>query len=434
MYYKYQVDSCGVKVKKTIPVEMPEKSHNNMPSSPGNDFINLQQSSYRWLVLAMVWLLYVCHGIILRSPSPLITPMLKDLAMSYSQMGFILGSWQLTYLVVAIAAGIMLDKWGLRKSLFLGAVIMALSAALRFFAQGFRSLLPMVALFGLGGPMISIGAPKAIAMFFRGKDRGTAIGIYATGPWVGQMTALAATNAVIMPLVGNSWRVTFVLYGLFTFGAALLWWVLGKKAGPVEKPDKSDFRHILKQLFRVHGVRIILLVGILLFAVSHGFNSWLPKLLESAGLSPSAAGVYSSIPFISGIPAVLIIPRLTPAGFRGPMIALLALLAALTIILTSTMTLPLLLNLLLYGIAGGSLVPLVILTLMETPGVDSEYMGAAGGLFFCISEIGGFFGPFIVGYLVDLTGSFMAGAILLALLATAMAVLMVPLKTTASAP
>jgi MFS family permease len=116
------------------------------------------------------------------------------------------------------------------------------------------------------------------------------------------------------------------------------------------------------------------------------------------------------------------------------MIALLALLAALTIILTSSMTLPLLLNLLLYGIAGGSLVPLVILTLMETPGVDSEYMGAAGGLFFCISEIGGFFGPFIVGYLVDLTGSFMAGAILLALLAAVIAVLMVPLKTTAGAP
>ena len=140
-------------------------------------------------------------------------------------------------------------------------------------------------------------------------------------------------------------------------------------------PDEFNFSHIIKHLFGVHSVRIILLVGILLFAVSHGFNSWLPKLLESSGLSPTAAGFYSSIPFITGIPAVLIIPRLTPAGFRGPMIALLALLAALTIILTSTMTLPLLLSLLLYGIAGGSLVPLVILTLMETPGVDSEYHG-----------------------------------------------------------
>ena len=36
------------------------------------------QTSYRWLVLVLVWLLYVCHGIVLRSASPLITPMLKD--------------------------------------------------------------------------------------------------------------------------------------------------------------------------------------------------------------------------------------------------------------------------------------------------------------------------------------------------------------------
>jgi len=116
------------------------------------------------------------------------------------------------------------------------------------------------------------------------------------------------------------------------------------------------------------------------------------------------------------------------------MIAILALLSGLTIMLISTLTLPLLFNLLLYGIAGGSLVPLLILTLIETSGVDSEYMGAAGGLFFCISEIGGFFGPFIVGYLVDLTGSFMAGAFFLALLAAVIAVLMLPLKTVAVAP
>lgn len=386
------------------------------------------RSSYRWLVLVLVWLLYVCHGIVLRSASSLITPMLRDLEMSYSQMGFVLGSWQLTYLVVAVAAGIIIDKWGLRKSLFLGAIIIALSAALRYFALGFKTLLPMVALFGVGGPMISIGAPKAIAVFFRGRERGTAIGIYTTGPWVGQMTALAATNAVVMPLVGNSWRLTFVIYGLFTFGAASLWWLLASKAGPAQRQDEFNFSHIIRQLSKVHNVRILLLVGILLFAVWHGFYGWLPKLLENSGLSPAAAGIYSAVPFLTGIPSVLAIPRLTPAAFRGRMIALLALLAGITIMLTSTMTLPLLLSLLLYGIAG-SLIPMVILTLMESPGVNSEYMGAAGGLFYCVSEIGGFVGPFMVGYLVDLTGHFLAGAVFLSLLCAAMAALMLKLKT-----
>jgi MFS-type transporter involved in bile tolerance (Atg22 family) len=32
-----------------------------------------------------------------------------------------------------------------------------------------------------------------------------------------------------------------------------------------------------------------------------------------------------------------------------------------------------------------------------------------GGLFFCIAEIGGFMGPFLLGALVDWTGGFLAG-------------------------
>ncbi len=46
----------------------------------------------------------------------------------------------------------------------------------------------------------------------------------------------------------------------------------------------------------------------------------------------------------------------------------------------------------------------------------NNHMGAAGGMFFCISEIGGFTGPLIMGVSVDLTGDFLGGALFIALL------------------
>jgi len=52
-------------------------------------------------MIALLWLLYASFGIIYRSFSPLITPILTDFHMSYSQMGFVLGSWQLTYIGAA---------------------------------------------------------------------------------------------------------------------------------------------------------------------------------------------------------------------------------------------------------------------------------------------------------------------------------------------
>ncbi|MFC1928111.1 MFS transporter [Chloroflexota bacterium] len=128
--------------------------------------------SYRWVILALVWLLYVAFGLVSFSISPLVTPILKDLDISYGQMGIILGSWQLTYIAVAIIAGTIIDKWGVRKSLFIGTIIIGLSAVLRYFPNGFGSLLPIVALFGVGGPFISIGAPKTISVWFNGEGPG----------------------------------------------------------------------------------------------------------------------------------------------------------------------------------------------------------------------------------------------------------------------
>ena len=58
---------------------------------------------------------------------------------------------------------------------------------------------------------------------------------------------------------------------------------------------------------------------------------------------------------------------------------------------------------------------LLLLLLMDTKGIGSARIGAAGGLFFAISEIGGFGGPFIVGVLRDITGDAQLGIIVIGL-------------------
>jgi MFS-type transporter involved in bile tolerance (Atg22 family) len=49
-------------------------------------------------------------------------------------------------------------------------------------------------------------------------------------------------------------------------------------------------------------------------------------------------------------------------------------------------------------------------------------------VFFCVSEIGGFSGPFIVGFLVDLTENFQAGTIFLSILGLIIFILMALMK------
>ena len=150
---------------------------------------------YRWLMLFGVWLIYFGFGLTVAAMAPLVAPIRLDLGMSDGAMGAVLGAWPLVYIASAMPCGAFLDRVGAGRALFLSAAVMALSAAARGLAEGQVSLFLAVALFGLGGPLISIGAPKLVSQWFEGPDRGLAMGIYITGPALGGIAALALTKA-----------------------------------------------------------------------------------------------------------------------------------------------------------------------------------------------------------------------------------------------
>ncbi|MHA2235531.1 MAG: hypothetical protein ACXABH_09390, partial [Candidatus Thorarchaeota archaeon] len=88
----------------------------------------------------------------------------------------------------------------------------------------------------------------------------------------------------------------------------------------------------------------------------------------------------------------------------------------------------LLASLIIFGIVSGAIMPLMLVVMMDLPEVGAEYTGIASGLFFSIGGSMGFIGPIVVGYLTDLTSSFLPALILLALVVEAMIVLTVILK------
>ena len=250
--------------------------------------------------------------------------------MSFAQMGFILGSWQMTYIVLAIAAGVIMDRWGIRRSIFFGALVIGLSAVLRSAASGFYSLLFFVALFGVGGPMISSAVRRPSPPGFRVGNAGPRLAFIQPARGLAACT-LAATNSVVMPLTDYSWRLTFVSYGVMTLVFAGFWWGLAREAGTESRTARFRILPMLADLFQIRTVRLILLSGLFSFGIMHGYFAWLPKILENGGMSPAAAGVASALPFLTSIPAVLIFPRIVPPHQRGWAIGLLALLAGFSI-------------------------------------------------------------------------------------------------------
>ena len=124
-----------------------------------------------WFIIFGVWLIYFCFGFTVSSIAPLVPYITDDLNITYKEMGLILGAWQFIYIFTALPAGLFVDKYGLKISIFLSAIIIAISLFSRGLSDNFYNMWIAVALFGIGGPLISVSAPKASTLWANQKNR-----------------------------------------------------------------------------------------------------------------------------------------------------------------------------------------------------------------------------------------------------------------------
>lgn len=400
---------------------------------------------YRWILLAGVWAMYCSFGLIVTSLAPLVGLIESDLDISHSAMGSVMGAWQLIFIISAIPCGILLDKISVRSALTLGGLIIAASALARGFADSYAMLMIAVMLFGVGGPIISTGAPKVVTQHFDGQSRGLAMGIYMTGPSIGGVVSLTLTHSMLVPFFDDSWRAVMFLWGGFAAGVSILWWLL-TTINPIPKTQEDMHQgtleaataplkqtQIIMNLLRQPSVVLVLLMGVGVFMFNHGLMNWLPALLEEGGLSEVDSGYWAAIPTVVGIAGSLLIPRLATPERRYHILIALTLCAALaSVLLQFSADLPRITGLVMQGIARSSLMTVLILTLLELPAVGEKYAGIASGIFFTAAEVGGVLGPISLGILYDVSGGFSAGLYLLSSISLLIAISAMALKRTST--
>ncbi len=370
---------------------------------------------YRWAMMFGVWLLYFAFGSTLACLAPLVPIIEGDLGINHVAMGTILGAWPVVYIASSAPCGALLDRFGPRKMLFFGTLVVASSAAMRGFSEGYYGLLMGAIIFGLGGPLISSGAPKVISIWFSGKNRGLAIGIYFTGNALGNVSALSLTNSVLMPAFDGEWRKVMLCYAVFVVFSGIVWLLINlhptarSTEARLASEPKLPYFQVFMELVRLPVVRLVLCMGIFILFFNHGFNNWLPTILESNGMGRVEAGYWASIPTAFGMISALILPRLATRERRFKILFGLFVAAACATMLIYAATGPLLfVGLVLQGMCRGAMTSIAILTLMDMDEGDSSRVGAATGLYFSAAEVGGALGPMSMGALAQATGGFAA--------------------------
>ncbi|GGL25668.1 MFS transporter [Halarchaeum grantii] len=390
----------------------------------------LSTSRTRTLLLALGTLAYASLMFVWFSVPAYLDAIVADFALSSTQAGVLTGAIPLTYVPVALFSGVVTDRVGPYRAIGVGVPLFGAAQLGRSFAESFPVLLALTVVVGVGATTITFGLPKLVSDLYPPAASGTPSSVYVVGSLAGTAAAFSLGRGVLGPALGG-WRALFAATGVAVLGYALCWWAVVRTV-PIETIRYADdpaaddaslslaaLRRDVGRVFANRSMRLLVVVGVVYLLVTHGVQNWLATVLQSHGVAAPLAATFVSGFVAAQAVGTLAVPALSDRlGERGAVIAGCLAFCALGTLAFLPAGVPLaglLAGALLVGLGAGGVSPLVRMVPAELDGVGPTLTGTAVGLVFAVGELGGFLGPFLIGALYDLTGTYATGLAVIAL-------------------
>jgi len=173
---------------------------------------------YGWIVILMGLLVLIgAHGFG-RMSYTLILPAMKDgLHLTYTQLGLIGTGNFIGYLFMALVGGALAARFGSRLTISLGLAFMGVTMFLTGLARGFEMSFAMRLLTGLGHGAAYVPAMALGSAWFATKRRGFATGIVTAGTGIGTVIA-----SLVIPIILKSQGIEGWRYAWYFLGAAMI--------------------------------------------------------------------------------------------------------------------------------------------------------------------------------------------------------------------
>jgi CP family cyanate transporter-like MFS transporter len=172
---------------------------------------------------------------------PPVVPMLHaDLHLSETGIGWLSSVPPMMFAIAAVPGSLLIARFGLVPALLVGLLLNAIGSA-------FRGALPDVAVLYTSSVVMAAGvsimqpAMPPLVRAWCPKQIGFATAVYTTGLLIGEILAAALTIPLVLPLVGNSWRLSFVFWSAPVLLTALIVAVSAPRssaASPIAPPNR----------------------------------------------------------------------------------------------------------------------------------------------------------------------------------------------------
>jgi len=268
-------------------------------------------SSYRWVILFSIVPIIISTEMMWLSLSPISSIAEKFYGVSTFWITLFTMSYMIMFVVFSIPASWVIDRYGYRCSLVLGAVLTALFGLTRaFFADSFTLVIVSQFLIAAGQPFLLNISTKVPANWFPISERATAAGILTMAQYLG-----FALPMIIAPVMAETSGLPAVLMTFAVIAAVSavisILFTREKPAVPPPgpKPEKDDFSVAsVRKLLNNGAYLLALLICFISIGVFNTILTLIESILLPRGITSMEAGVIGAVFVAAGVIGAIVLP------------------------------------------------------------------------------------------------------------------------------
>jgi len=274
---------------------------------------------YRWIVLLSFMFIVGMNQLLWITFAPITGAAAQFYHTTDLVIGLLSMSFMAVYIVLVIPSAWLIDTYGFRTAVGIGAVFTALFALTRgLFASSFPLVFASQIGIAIGQPLIVGAVTKVAAAWFPTKERATATGLGTLAVYLGILVGMLITPALEVKY-GMSGML--LAYGIVTVVAALCFFVFARaKPASPPCPAGEDVRVLmfdgLKQMLRQRDFLLLLAIFFVGLGIFNGVSTWIETIVRPRGFSISQAGLLGGLMLIGGIIGAVIMPILSDKARR----------------------------------------------------------------------------------------------------------------------
>ena len=259
-----------------------------------------------WRVIVAYSLVCAATQVLWLTYAAITTETARRYGVSVSAVGWLAEIFPLLYVVLAIPAGILLDRW-FAPALAAGGALVALGGLVRLGSETFAWAMAGQVMVAVAQPIVLSAVSKLAGEYLPADQRATGIAVGSAGSFVGMLLAL-----VLGPTLGAHGQLErlLVLEAILAVIPAVALAIVLRHPGHQSEEHAAIEGSAARALWRLAPMRTLCGLVFVGFGIFVALATWLQTLLHPAGVSETTAGGLLVGMVIAGIVACAVLPPL----------------------------------------------------------------------------------------------------------------------------